>query len=324
MKILVTGGAGFIGSHLVEDLLATGHQVVVVDNFNDYYNPQLKEENILQFMKRDNFKVYRTDILNQIALNRIFKREKIDKVIHLAAMAGVRNSVQRPNLYVDVDIKGTINLLDLANKYNIKQFVFASSSSVYGTRSEVPFREDMKLDSQASPYATAKKSAELFCRNYHNLYDLNISILRFFTVYGPRQRPNMAISKFTRLIDQGQPIPMFGDGSSKRDYTYITDIIKGIRLVLINNPEFEIFNLGSSSQIKLLDLINLISSNLGKKAKLKELPEQEGDVPVTYADITKAKNKLNYRPQVDIEVGIRKFTDWYQSAKSRLGERLGS
>ncbi|GAB6098757.1 GDP-mannose 4,6-dehydratase [Halanaerocella petrolearia] len=324
MKILVTGGAGFIGSNLVADLLEIGYQVVVIDNFNDYYNPQFKEKNIVPFINKDNFELYREDILDQVALNRIFKREKIDKVIHLAAMAGVRNSVQRPNLYVDVDIKGTINLLDLANKYNIKQFVFASSSSVYGNRSQVPFREDMKLDSQASPYATAKKSAELFCKNYYNLHELNISILRFFTVYGPRQRPNMAISKFTRLINQGQPIPMFGDGSTTRDYTYITDIIKGIKLVLASNPDFEIFNLGSSSQIKLLDLINLISSNLGKKAKIKELPEQEGDVPVTYADITKARNKLNYQPQVDIGTGVKKFIDWYQSTKDRLGERLGS
>jgi len=319
MKVLVTGGAGFIGSNLVKSLLKVGHQVVVIDNFNDYYDPKIKENNIKQFIKHGNFKLYRPDILNQMRLAEIFKKEEIDKVIHLAAMAGVRNSIDKPNLYVDVDVKGTINLLDLAVKYNIKQFVFASSSSVYGERKDLPFSEDMKLDSQASPYATAKRSAELFCRNYHNLYDLNISILRFFTVFGPRQRPNMAISKFTKLIAQGQPVPMFGDGSTTRDYTYISDIVRGIKLVLEVNPRFEIFNLGSGRQVKLLTLIEVIGNSLGKKSKIKELPAQPGDVPVTYADITKAKDRLNYQPQIDIRRGVAKFTQWYMKEKSNGG-----
>lgn len=314
--ILVTGGAGFIGSHLCDRLLDEGHEVLCLDNFNDYYDPKLKEQNIAQASRHSNFTLIRGDILAQELIERIFSEYKPERIVHLAAMAGVRPSIASPTDYVDVDIKGTVNLLEAAKKYRIKQFIFGSSSSVYGLNGKVPFSEDDPTDLQASPYATAKKAGELYCRTYHHLYGIPTTILRFFTVYGPRQRPDMAIRKFTELMSEGKPIPMFGDGTSERDYTYIDDCIDGIMAAIERPFDFEVFNLGSSTTVKLKDLIGLIAEKLGVNPKIEQLPEQAGDVPITYADISKAGSLLGYNPKVSLEDGIERSVKWY------IAERL--
>lgn len=314
MKVLVTGGAGFIGSHLCERMLDTGYQVICLDNFNDFYSPKIKEENIAKALHHPNFTLVRGDILDNTQLNEIFLKHKIRKIVHLAAMAGVRPSLLSPAQYVDVDIKGTVNLLEKTRVFKIEQFIFASSSSVYGINKKVPFSEEDDTNLQISPYATAKKAAELYCHTYHLLYKIPITILRIFTVYGPRQRPDMAIYKFTQLISKDEPIQMFGDGSSKRDYTYVDDAVQGILNVLENTYQFEIFNLGSSKIISLKDLIDLIGKSLGKIPKIENLPNQPGDVPITYSDICKARNLLKYRPQTSTEEGIKKFIEWFKKA----------
>jgi len=311
-KILVTGGAGFIGSHLVEKLLNEGKQVICLDNFNDFYNPELKEENIEQAQKHDNCKLIKGDILDEQLLQEIFEEHDINKIVHLAALAGVRKSLASPQDYIDTDIKGTVNLLKKANQHNVEQFVFASSSSVYGESQDVPFQEDQATENQVSPYACSKKAAELFCKTYHNLYNLPVTILRFFTVYGPRQRPEMAIRKFTRKALAGEPIPKFGDGSSRRDYTYIDDVVHGLHQAVEKSFDFEIFNLGNSETITLNELIDLIEEKTGQDIEIDQKPEQPGDVPVTYADISKAKEMLGYNPQTFIEEGLEKFIDWYK------------
>lgn len=333
--ILVTGGAGFIGSHLCERLLSlsdlgprisvSGPSVICLDNFNDFYDPAMKEQNISKIKDHPNFTLIRGDILNFDLLEEIFsgdvfernkrnERYELNKprtVIHLAAMAGVRPSLVSPTKYVDVDIKGTLNLLETSKKYEIDQFIFGSSSSVYGVNEKVPFSEEDPTDKQISPYATAKKAAELYCKTYSHLYSIPTTILRFFTVYGPRQRPEMAIHKFTRLITQGKPIPMYGDGNSARDYTYIDDCIDGIITAIKNPFDFEIFNLGNSETVKLRDLINLIANKLGVKPQIEQRPNQPGDVPITYANISKAKELLGYNPKTSIKDGIEKFIRWY-------------
>ncbi|MDA2922510.1 GDP-mannose 4,6-dehydratase [Patescibacteria group bacterium AH-259-L07] len=314
MKYLITGGAGFIGSHLVKQLLEQNREVVCLDNFNTFYDPKIKEKNIAQATGHPNFILIRGDILDAKLLDKIFKKYKIKKIIHLAALAGVRPSFVSPLKYVETDVNGTICLLEKAKDYNVEQFIFASSSSIYGINKKVPFSENDNVDLQISPYASAKKAAEVYCRTYHHLYKIPITILRFFTVYGPCQRPDMAIHKFARLIHQNKPIQMYGDGSSQRDYTYIDDIITGIMSVLDKSFDFEIFNLGNSETTSLKNLIELIGSLIGKTPEIKKLPDQPGDVPITYANISRAKKMLGYQPKVPIEKGIESFIQWYQNS----------
>ena len=313
MKILVTGGAGFIGSHLIKKLLEENFSVVCVDNFNDYYNPQIKEKNISGFVNNPNFKLYREDIRNFEALDKIFREEReIKKIVHLAAMAGVRNSIKYPALYNEVNVQGIINLLELAKKYEIDNFIFASSSSVYGGNKKIPFSENDQVDHPISPYAATKKAGELICHTYYYLYHLNITCLRFFTVYGPAGRPDMAPYKFTKAILKGEEILMFGDGSSQRNYTYIDDIIEGVYSAFGKNFGYEIINLGGSQLISLKDFISIIENISGRKAKIKQVGEQAGDMPITSADISKAKQLLNYHPKTDIEKGMAIFIKWFK------------
>ena len=314
-KTLVTGGAGFIGSHLCEKLLENDYNVICLDNFNDYYDPRIKKDNIANSLKSKNFTLVKGDILDKECLENIFSKNNIHKIVHLAAIAGVRPSLMNPQEYVDVDIKGTVNLLEVAKKYRVEQFIFGSSSSVYGINSKIPFTEEDRIDLQISPYATAKRCAELYCATYHYLYRIPVTILRFFTVYGPRQRPDMAIHKFTRLMSQGKSISMFGDGKSERDYTYIDDIVDGILKAIQKTYKFEIFNLGNSKTIKLRNLINYIEDKLKNRAKIEQLPRQPGDVPITCADTSRAKRMLGYNPLTSIEEGIENFVKWYLEKK---------
>lgn len=312
MTILVTGCAGFIGSSVVDRLLDSGEEVVGLDNMDSYYEPSIKKKNIEHNLQNPNFYFKQTDIRDLKALEKIFKNFKIETIIHLAARAGVRPSIEAPLLYEDVNIKGTLNLLELSKIHKPANLIVASSSSVYGINKKVPFRETDNVDKAISPYAASKKACETFCYTYHHLYGLPIVCLRFFTVYGPRQRPEMAIHKFTRLIDNGQEIQMYGDGTSKRDYTYISDIVDGIIRSMDIKEGYEILNLGNSKVVELRYLIHLIEKNLGKKAIIKQLPDQPGDVPITYSDISKARALLNYAPQTSIEEGIEKFVKWYR------------
>jgi len=314
MRFLITGGAGFIGSHIVDKLLSSGENVVVIDNFNPYYDPEIKWKNISNAQENPNFKLLEGDILDKDLLNDIFSSFDIDILVHMAAQAGVRGSIKNPELYTKVNVLGTLNLLEMCKKYKIKKMVFGSSSSIYGN-SEVPFSENNKVDEPISPYAATKKGAELLCYNYYHLYKIPITCLRFFTVYGPRQRPEMAIHKFTRLMNDNKLIPIYGDGSSSRDYTYITDILDGIKSAIKKDLGFEIINLGSSDPIKLMDLVNLIQKKMDKKAKLSFLPSQSGDVERTYADVSKAEKLLGYSSKVSIEEGIEKFVKWYLNKK---------
>jgi len=315
-NIMVTGGAGFIGSHLCERLLSRGDRVFCVDNFDSYYPPQVKRKNIESALNHECFTLAECDVRNKEGLDRIFRNHNIDSIIHLAARAGVRPSINDPLLYQDVNIKGTLNLLELSKNYGIRNFVFGSSSSVYGAGVKIPFRENDGPIQPVSPYAVSKQACELFCYTYHHLYNIPMTCLRFFTVYGPRQRPDMAIHKFTHLINQGEEIPLYGDGTSKRDYTYISDIIDGILAALDEPRGFEIINLGDSETVELRQLVTLIEENMGKKSKIKNLPSQPGDVPLTYADISKAKTMLGYSPKVRIKEGIVKFIQWYKCARS--------
>jgi len=314
-KILVTGGAGFIGSNLIEKLLKEGYEVVCLDNFNDYYNPQIKRNNIEPFLRERNFNLVEADIRDKDTLEKIFEEYKFQKVIHLAAQAGVRLSLKQPNLYIDVNVNGTLNLLELSKEYKIKNFVFGSSSSVYGATKEIPFSEEGKLK-PISPYGVSKRAGELLCYTYNHLYNLPFTILRFFTVYGPRQRPDMAIHKFTKLIDEGKEICLYGNGETSRDYTYISDIIEGIMSALNNDFNYEIFNLGNSNPTNLSRLISLIEKKLDKSAKIRYLPEQPGDPSITFADISKSKRMLNYNPKIKMEEGIKRFIEWYKNGKS--------
>ncbi len=309
MNILVTGGAGFIGSNLCERLLANNF-VICLDNFNDYYDPKIKENNIKDFLKNKNFKLYRADILDRKKLISIFNKHKIDKIVHLAARAGVRASLKNPLLYNEVNVKGTLNLLDLTKEFKVKNFIFGSSSSVYGENKKIPFSENDNLNNMISPYAISKRKAEKLCEDYSKL-GLNITCLRFFTVYGPKGRPDMAVYKFTSKISKNEVIEVFGDGNSERDYTYVDDIVNGILSALDKDFKFEIINLGNSNPVKLGYLIKLIEKNLCKKAKIVRLGEQKGDVPRTYADISKAKKLLSWEPKIKIEEGIKRFVEWY-------------
>lgn len=318
MKILVTGGAGFIGSSVTDRLLERGDEVVCLDNFDDFYKPSIKRRNIEAALKHKSYKLVEGDIRDMGMLNALFTAEKFDMIFHPAARAGVRPSIVDPMLYEDVNIKGTMNLLEMSREHGIKGFIFASSSSVYGENEKVPFSEEDNVDYPISPYAATKKACELICYTYHQLFKLNITCLRFFTVYGPRQRPEMAIHKFTRLIDQGQPIPMFGDGSSRRDYTYIDDIVDGVLKSIDYNAPYGIFNIGESQVTELRELIALIEKNLGKKAIIDQQPNQPGDVPITYADISRAVKTIGYAPKTKVEEGVRKFVEWYKENREFL------
>lgn len=314
MNLLVTGGAGFIGSHLCEALLDKGHSVVCVDNFNDYYNPKAKEKNVQRCLKSRNYTLLRKDITDFAGLGQIFKEREFDQVVHIAAAVGVRDSIERPLLFEKVNVGGTLNLLELCNKFGVKKFIFASSSSVYGENKKIPFSESDATDNIVSPYAATKKAAEILCETYSRLYGINVTCLRFFTVYGPRGRPEMAPYKFTKIIDEEKEVPMFGDGSSKRDYTYISDIIKGIMAAVGKEFRFEVINLGNSSPVELRELVSVIEKVVGKKARIKKMPLQKGDVPLTFADVSKAKRLLGYEPKVRLEEGIKSFFEWYKNS----------
>lgn len=317
---LITGGAGFIGSTLSEKLIEERNKVVVIDNFCDFYNPKIKENNMKKLLENEDFKLYRNDIRDRKAIEKIFNENNIDIVMHLAAMAGVRPSIENPILYQEVNCLGTQNLLEEMKVHNVKNLVMASSSSVYGNCKEVPFREDMVVDFAISPYAATKKANEVMTHVYHKLFDFNVMMLRFFTVYGPKQRPDLAINKFTRMMIEGKEIPMFGDGTTSRDYTYIDDIVDGIvkscEYCMNNKNVYEILNIGNSSPTTLKDMINTIAKVLGIEAKIKQLPMQPGDVDRTYADILKANKLIGYNPETSFEEGIKKFVLWYKENKN--------
>jgi UDP-glucuronate 4-epimerase len=314
MRILVTGGAGFIGSHVAGRLLRDGHEVEVIDDFNDYYDPRIKRANLASLGGA--VRLHEGDIRNRNFVQSTIADGRFDAIIHLAARAGVRPSVQDPQLYIDTNITGTHHLLEAAHRNGIGRFLFASSSSVYGLAKKVPFTEDLPLPQTLSPYAATKISGEHLCGNYAHLYGMKVVCLRFFTVYGPGQRPDLAIHKFTDAIHRGQSIPQYGDGSTRRDYTYIDDIVQGVAGALrYEGPAFDIFNLGENQTTTLSELIVEIENALGKKAVIERLPEQQGDMPLTAADITKARQLLGYNPQTKIRDGIPKFVEWYLSPR---------
>lgn len=318
---LVTGGAGFIGSHLCRTLLAQGARIINIDDYNDFYDPAIKEDNVKGFLTQpETFIDCRIDIRDTDALAMVFRQwgSGIDQVIHLAARAGVRPSLQEPRLYLETNVTGTLNLLEQMRQHGIGKMVFASSSSVYGNRTDPPFREDQDISKPISPYAATKAMGENLLHTYSHLYGIQVVALRFFTVYGAAQRPDLAIHAFTRKIDEGQTIPMFGDGTTQRDYTYITDILQGIQGAMVyTQTPFEVFNLGESQPIPLARLIRLLEDALGKKARIEQLPMQPGDVLMTCADIAKAKRLLGYLPQVPIEQGLLHFVDWYRDRSSK-------
>ncbi len=315
-NILVTGGAGFIGSHLVEHLLGEGvWRVSVVDDFNDFYSPELKRANISAHLENPNFRLYEMDICDAQSLEEVFAENQFDAIVHLAARAGVQPSLYQPKLYAETNINGTLNLLELARQFSVKQFVFGSSSSVYGNNTKIPFSEDDKISQPISPYAATKAAGELLCHTYSHLYDIRAVCLRFFTVYGARQRPDLAVRKFSELILQEKPIQMFGDGTTRRDYTFIDDIIQGVRAAInYTASDFEIFNLGESQTVELKRLVELLEEKLGKQAIIHQKPIQAGDVPQTFADISKSRRLLGYNPQTQIEEGIERFTQWIKNS----------
>ena len=321
-QILITGGAGFIGSHLVDGLISEGGwAITVVDDFNNFYDPALKRDNVRAHFTKPEYELHEADIRDLSALKSIFAGRRFDCIVHLAARAGVRPSLTQPLLYSETNINGTLNLLELARAHNVEHFVFGSSSSVYGNNAKVPFSEDDPIRHPISPYAATKGAGELLCHTYSHLYGMRCICLRFFTVYGARQRPDLAIHKFARLISAGKPIPVFGDGTTRRDYTYIDDIIAGVRAAMdYTASDYEVFNLGESRTVELRELIALLEKELGQKATIDRQPLQPGDVPQTYADITKAKKLLGYNPETQIETGIQRFVEWFRS--TQLSDKL--
>lgn len=333
---LITGGAGFIGSNLAKKILMNGDKVINYDNFNDYYDLDVKISNVLnsvginktcddihslkKLVDSATYQLEYSDIRNLDSMKNVFNSNNIDCVIHLAAMAGVRPSIKDPLLYEDVNVKGSVNILECCREFNIKKFVMASSSSVYGNNREVPFKESAIVDFAISPYAATKKSCEVIGHTYHHLYNIDMVMLRFFTVYGPGQRPDLAIHKFTNMIENDIEIPFYGDGSTKRDYTFIDDIVDGvlksIDYVCNNESVYEILNLGESKTICLSTMVATIENALGKKANIKKMPMQPGDVNITYADITKAKNLIGYNPTMNFKDGVKLFVDWYRKINS--------
>lgn len=316
MNFLVTGGAGFIGSHVCERLLQGGHNVWALDDLNTFYDPQLKRRNLqeIQALARP-FEFVQGDITDRAALDKLFGSVKFDQVIHLAARAGVRPSLAEPALYQRVNVEGTVNLLEAARHTGVKKMTIASSSSVYGVNSKVPFAENDPIFAAISPYAASKLACEALGHVYHHVYGMDVAMLRFFTVYGPRQRPDLAIYKFAKLISAGKPIPVFGDGSTARDYTYVSDTVDGVMACTQKEFGFEIFNLGESQTVTLSRLIEVLENALGKKAIIDRQPAQPGDVPLTFADITKARARLGYQPHIKIEQGIALFIDWFRRSE---------
>jgi len=315
--LLVTGGAGFIGSHLTRRLLGRGDRVTVLDDFNDFYNPAKKRRNVEPFLAEPAYRLVEGDIRDEALVERLFTqpdgdRGPFDAVVHLAARAGVRPSLSEPILYEDVNCIGTLRLLEAARRHGPQTFVFGSSSSVYGINEKVPFAEDDPVDLPISPYATTKRTGELLCFNYAHLYGLRCSCLRFFTVYGPAQRPEMAIHKFTDLLARGKAVPLYGDGTTRRDYTYVDDIVDGLVAALDLAPAFEILNLGGAETTALVDLVHMIAGELAVEPRIDYLPEQPGDVPITYADVGKAGRLLGYSPRVPIREGLKRFVAWYR------------
>ena len=324
MKVLVTGGAGFIGSHLVSRLLDLGHQVVCIDNFDDYYAPRTKRQNLASALKYTNFRLVEGDILDRPLVKELLS-ERHDVLIHLAGRAGVRPSLERPDQYAKVNVEGTLNLLDASRSGHVGHFVFGSSSSVYGLSQSVPYREDDRHLQPASPYGASKLAAEVFCETFHRLYDLPLTCLRFFTVYGPRQRPDMAIHRFARLIQEGMPVPMYGDGTTRRDYTYIDDVIDGIVRAMEQPRGYQVYNLAAGEPIALRNLISTMQRALGKEARVSELPVQPGDVPITFASIERAMRHLGYTPRTKVEEGVTRFVEWFRAQHSAaVAQKAGS
>lgn len=315
--VLLTGGAGFIGSHVAEALLQRGLQVVCLDDFNDFYDPAFKRENVAALQTNPNFHLVEGDIRDRELVFATYRRFGVSATVHLAARAGVRPSIANPRLYEEVNGVGTVNLLEAAHRFGAYTFIFGSTSSVYGINSKVPFAEDDPIAFPISPYAASKRGAELMCYTFHHLYGLKVTVLRFFTVYGPRQRPDMAIYKFTECLARGKPVPRFGDGSMARDYTYIDDTVRGVMAAFEAAADFEIVNLGGSRTTTLQQLIELIAQELDVPPLVEELPLQPGDVPVTCADVSKAKRLWGWEPQVPIEEGIKRFVAWYRAHRLR-------
>jgi len=311
MNFLVTGGAGFIGSHVCERLIDSGHAVWAFDDLNGFYAPEVKRRNLREIEALGGpFVFAQGDLTDSSVLEKLLNSVRFDQIVHLAARAGVRPSLEQPALYQRVNVEGTVNLLEAARRHGVRKVIIASSSSVYGVNAKVPFSESDPIFCAISPYAASKLACEALGHVYHHLYGLDIVMLRFFTVYGPRQRPDLAIHKFARLIRSGKPIPVFGDGSTARDYTYISDIIEGVMACTEKVFGYEIFNLGEAQTVKLTRLIELLEQALGGKAIIERLPPQPGDVPLTCADVSKARERLGYRPSVKIEQGIPLFVDW--------------
>ncbi len=310
-KILVTGGAGFIGSHTVERLVARGDEPIVLDNFNDFYDPAIKRANVARF---PGVRVVVGDIRDKELVDELFETTEFDGVIHLAAMAGVRPSVQDPLLYEEVNVRGTLVLLEALRRRPQTRLVFASSSSVYGAREEAPFREDDDIHQPVSPYAATKRAGELICYTHHHLFGIPVACLRFFTVYGPRQRPEMAIAKFSDAIERGAPIPFYGDGGTRRDYTYIDDIVDGVVAALDRCAGYEIYNLGESATTTLSELVETLAREIGKPARIDPKPLQPGDVPLTCADVSKARRLLGYAPKVPVAEGLRRYVAWRRAS----------
>jgi UDP-glucuronate 4-epimerase len=318
MDILVTGAAGFIGSHVCDHFVQQGFNVVGIDNFDTYYPIGFKKLNLSELLKNSKFTFYEADIRDDKIIDEIFSSHKIDLVIHLAAKAGVRPSILSISEYYDVNVNGTVSLLESMRKHDVKRLLFASSSSIYGNNKKTPFSESDNVDNPISPYAATKKSCELLCHVYSHLYNFDVTCLRFFTVYGPRQRPDLAIHKFTRLIDEGRPIPFYGDGSTSRDYTYIEDLVNGIHEAFTHLEGYRIYNLGESKVIDLKTVVGTIEKVLGKKAAFEYFPLEPGDALLTYADISKARTEIGYKPKFDFENGIVEFVSWYNIYKSLL------
>ena len=313
MRVLITGGAGFIGYHLATALIRKGDDVSLLDNFNGYYDPEIKRRNVRDLEAMGGVTTHAVDILDKAGLRQVFEANPPEAIVHLAAWAGVRPSLEKPALYTDVNVTGTVNMLEMAKEFSTGCFIFGSSSSVYGGSDRVPFTEDDPVGRPISPYAATKRAGELLCHTYAHNFAMRITCLRFFTVYGPRQRPDLAIHKFARLLTEDREIPFFGDGDSQRDYTYADDIVSGILAAMEKNFPFEIFNLGESQTIPLMELVTSLEEALGKKARLLRLPEQTGDMKVTYADISKARKMLGYNPKTPFREGIRLFTEWFRS-----------
>ncbi len=316
--ILVTGAAGFIGSTLCDDLVGRGDRVLGFDNFHPFYDPRIKRLNVAALLASGRFTLVEGDLRDREALRQVFRGQALDAVVHLAAMAGVRPSIRDPLLYTEVNLTGTMNLLEEMRAAGVRRLVFGSSSSVYGGSRATPFREDQPADRPVSPYAATKRAGEVLCHAYHHLHGFDVACLRFFTVYGPRQRPEMAIHKFTRLIHESQPIPFYGDGSSARDYTFVTDIVAGVAQALERARGYAIYNLGGSHTVSLRELVDLLQECCGRDAVLERLPDQPGDVPITCADVSKAEREIGYRPRVRIEEGLDRFLAWYRETRAAL------